>query len=151
MSTKHTIKCPACYNSLTKIKAGKITVDACKNGCGGIWFDKNEITAVDEHHETIGNTLLNIQTKPDLNIDYSKTRVCPVCNVNMQKIPLTLVHKFEIDECYSCDGIWLDGKELMLLRDHNKQIGGAMPSKGSSQSFTDSLHSKLVDFFDSII
>ena len=42
------MKCPACGNELSQMVAGEITVDVCKGGCGGIWFDHFELQKVDE-------------------------------------------------------------------------------------------------------
>ena len=36
------MKCPACFNELTELQVGNLTVDACQGGCGGIWFDAFE-------------------------------------------------------------------------------------------------------------
>ena len=36
------MKCPACGNTLHEMNAGSVTVDVCTEGCGGIWFDRNE-------------------------------------------------------------------------------------------------------------
>jgi len=44
------MECPACDNELTAIEVGEITVDACRNGCGGIWFDQLELNRLDEQH-----------------------------------------------------------------------------------------------------
>jgi len=41
------VDCPVCANILTTT-AGRITVDACEGGCGGIWFDRYELMRVDE-------------------------------------------------------------------------------------------------------
>ncbi len=38
-----TMKCPACGNTLTQMNADTITVDVCKEGCAGIWFDNYEL------------------------------------------------------------------------------------------------------------
>jgi Zn-finger nucleic acid-binding protein len=33
------MKCPACKNVLQEMTVDNVTVDICKGGCGGIWFD----------------------------------------------------------------------------------------------------------------
>ncbi|MFB2922740.1 MULTISPECIES: zf-TFIIB domain-containing protein [Aerosakkonema] len=38
------MKCPACENNLTEIVTEAITVDVCEGGCGGIWFDRFELS-----------------------------------------------------------------------------------------------------------
>ena len=37
------MNCPACGNVMTEVTAGDIRVDACKGGCGGLWFDEWEL------------------------------------------------------------------------------------------------------------
>ena len=45
------IDCPVCTRSLTVLAVGKILVDVCHEGCGGVWFDHFELQRFDEHHE----------------------------------------------------------------------------------------------------
>jgi len=109
--------CPACDRSLEKVKIGGIVVDVCKNGCGGIWFDKNELEKVDEQHEAAGEKLLDFLCDENIKVDFSKKRKCPVCNgIIMVKHFESIKHEIEIDECYKCGGIWLDAGELRSIR-----------------------------------
>ena len=60
------MKCPACKNDLEEIIIDDIAVDACQNGCGGIWFDRFEHQKVDEPHESAGEKLLdNSEASPE--------------------------------------------------------------------------------------
>jgi len=52
------VKCPACFNELTKKQVGSVEVDVCQGGCGGIWFDAFELQRVDEEEERAGEHLL---------------------------------------------------------------------------------------------
>ena len=45
---------PACAKILTTRTAGRITVDVCEQGCGGLWFDRYELMSVDEADESAG-------------------------------------------------------------------------------------------------
>jgi len=38
--------CPACKQPLREKSVGEFTVDVCYGGCGGIWFDANELERV---------------------------------------------------------------------------------------------------------
>ncbi len=40
------MKCPACENSLQPTTIDDVTVDVCKNGCGGIWLDAGELRSI---------------------------------------------------------------------------------------------------------
>ena len=111
------MKCPACNRQLEEMNVGGLVVDVCKNGCGGIWFDNFELEKVDEQHETEGELLLDIPRDETIEIDYSRTRLCPKCkNVKMMKHFVSPEKQVEIDECGSCGGIWLDCGELARIR-----------------------------------
>jgi uncharacterized protein len=43
---------------------GSVTVDACRGGCGGLWFDRYELMKVDEADESAGEELLDIERDP---------------------------------------------------------------------------------------
>ena len=55
------MKCPVCSNLLEAMTAGDVTVDVCKGGCGGIWFDNFELKKFDEPCESAGEALLDIE------------------------------------------------------------------------------------------
>src|SRR6266571_2175438 len=58
------MQCPACGNTMTDVKTGDITVDACKGGCGGLWFDHFELRKVEQPAQSAGESLLNIPQNP---------------------------------------------------------------------------------------
>lgn len=112
------MKCPACTNTLVAKKVGDITVDVCKNGCGGIWFDNYELKHVDEKHEAAGEVLLQIKKAPEVSVDHNLARSCPKCDdVIMLKHFMSVKRDVEIDECGNCGGYWLDAGELGQIRD----------------------------------
>jgi len=111
------MKCPACGNELTRMEVGPIIVDVCKNGCGGVWFDKHELNKVDEAHEEEGKMLVDIEKQKSIAIDKNKKRHCPKCsNIVMMRHYFTVKKQIEIDECPGCGGIWLDAGELAAIR-----------------------------------
>ena len=111
------MKCPACSNELELMTVEGISVDVCKNGCGGIWFDNLELKRVDEKHESAGESLLHIEKNPDTGVDYSRIRLCPKCgNQKMMKHFMSLKREVEVDECPACGGFWLDAGELGRIR-----------------------------------
>jgi len=80
------MKCPACDRELQKMTVLDISVDVCRNGCGGIWFDNFELQKMDEKHEAAGENLLDIEIDPSIDIDESKTRMCPICESQMPQM-----------------------------------------------------------------
>ena len=93
-----------------------MVVDVCRGGCGGLWFDNFELAHVDEWHERLGDSLLAIESNPNVTVVPNR-RTCPKCEgiVMMQ-------HKFRadkpvmVDDCPNCGGVWLDGGELAEIR-----------------------------------
>ena len=71
------MKCPACGNMLQPMTVGEVTVDACKGGCGGVWFDNFEIKKFDEPHEAAGEGLLDIERDESVFVDRNKKLTCP--------------------------------------------------------------------------
>src|SRR5690242_15977118 len=65
------MKCPACFNELTQLQVGKVTIDACQDGCGGIWFDNFELQQVDDETETAGECLMEVRRDPKVIVDFS--------------------------------------------------------------------------------
>jgi hypothetical protein len=46
-----------------------ISLDVCRGGCGGIWFDRYELMKVDESRESAGKALLDIERDPGVVVD----------------------------------------------------------------------------------
>lgn len=111
------MNCPACSNQLESMTVGNLTVDVCRNGCGGIWFDNFELQQVDEKHEAAGEALLDVETNPDTSVDYTQQRLCPKCETQkMLKHFMSIKREVEVDECPACGGFWLDAGELRSIR-----------------------------------
>lgn len=111
------MKCPACDGDLVKIEVGDIAVDACKGGCGGLWFDRFELDKVDEPHEEAGIGLLDLERDPSIEVDHETRRVCPKCDdLTLMRHFFDVKRRVEVDECPGCAGIWLDTGELAAVR-----------------------------------
>jgi len=111
------MKCPACENQLQRMTVANVTVDVCKGGCGGIWFDNFELKKFDEPHESAGEALLDVGLSKTVAVDHSKRLKCPRCDdIVMMRHFFGVKHKVEVDECPGCGGIWLDAGELKHIR-----------------------------------
>ncbi|MBO9540197.1 zf-TFIIB domain-containing protein [bacterium] len=109
--------CPACGHSLTETQAGSIVVDACAQGCGGLWFDAFELKKVDEAHEAAGEALLAIRPAAERAAIQDEKRRCPKCvDVVMFKHFASVQRRVTVDECAGCGGFWLDAGELDQIR-----------------------------------
>lgn len=112
------MKCPACGNALQKMTVGDITVDICKGGCGGAWFDAFEVKKVDEAHESAGEALLDVERDESITVDHTEKRMCPQCeDATMMRHFFSVKREVEVDECPGCAGFWLDFGELRKIRD----------------------------------
>jgi Zn-finger nucleic acid-binding protein len=94
-----------------------VTVDVCKAGCGGIWFDNFELKKFDEPHEAAGRVLLDIERDESIAIDHNKRLNCPKCDdVVMMRHFFSVKKQVEVDECPGCGGFWFDAGELRKIR-----------------------------------
>ncbi len=111
------MKCPACGNVLQGMTVAEVSVDVCRGGCGGIWFDNHELRKFDEPHDRAGEALLDVERNPKIHVDLRKKRNCPKCgNVVMIRRFFSAKRQVEIDECPNCAGVWLDYGELGTIR-----------------------------------
>ncbi len=111
------MKCPACGNVLQGMTVDEVSVDVCRGGCGGIWFDNHELGKFDEPHEMAGEALLDVERNPNIHVDLRKKRNCPKCrNTILMRRLFSAGRQVEIDECPNCAGVWLDAGELATIR-----------------------------------
>ena len=103
--------CPRCFSELIpeKLSKGlwKVEIDKCKL-CSGVYLDKGELMTL------TGNRPLHYLTTKHLGIDSGSELLCPKCGSLMDD-----EHPggIEIDVCLQCNGVWLDKKELDLLKE----------------------------------
>lgn len=115
------INCPKCASeALVETPAlGNIPLDVCP-GCSGIWFDTGELEALLKQSQGLALAdFALIKPRAD-------GLVCSRCGNRMSRgglvNPLLLV-----DKCESCGGIWLDPRELDLVRKLLGLSGGPVP------------------------
>jgi Zn-finger nucleic acid-binding protein len=131
------MKCPACNTAMEEVIVENISVDVCKRGCGGLWFDKFELQKVDEPHESAGEILLQIRPEGHMAPDPSLRRTCPKCEgIVMMRHFFSAKKEVEVDECPGCGGYWLDYGELGRIR--------------SQYSSEDERRKAAKDYFDNI-
>ena len=112
------IKCPACAKPMRKvfIESANCYIDICTDGCGGIYFDNREFKKFDEQHENIDEMLQAYKEKKYEKVNESEIRICPICGNNMVKHYTNIKLDVEVDECYTCGGMFLDYGELEEIR-----------------------------------
>jgi len=96
---------------------GDVTVDVCRGGCGGIWFDSFEFKKFDEPNESAGEELLDVEQDASIVVDHTKRLKCPKCDdLVMMRHFFSVKKEVEVDECPGCGGFWLDAGELRKIR-----------------------------------
>ena len=112
------MECPACGKALSKMMAGDIELDACKEGCGGVWFDRGELEKFDEPHEFPAHPILELAKRTEsIRVDPKKIKRCPCCpDENLVKQFLDIKNEVQIDVCWNCGGVWLDPGEINTVR-----------------------------------
>ncbi len=118
--TQHTLTCPACGAEMTKLFIAEkgISIDICANGCGGIYFDNQEIQEFSGENEDLSEIRKLLDGKNFMPVDETQTRICPACKTPMAK---TNAFGIQIDTCYKCGGIFLDNGEFEKIRTHFKK------------------------------
>lgn len=112
------MKCTTCGKELKEVTVDAITVDVCRGGCGGIWFDAFELRKVDERHESAGESLLDRNGNRPMPVDPNRKRMCPRCeSMPMMRHFYSIKQQVAVDECPSCGGFWLDAGELAHIRE----------------------------------
>jgi len=95
-----------------------MTLDICYGGCGGIWFDANELERVDGRAAT---SLHTVWTAPHKKVELTEPRPCPRCPEQiLDRRWFSAAKKVEIDQCPKCGGIWLDAGEFSVIYDEMK-------------------------------
>jgi hypothetical protein len=136
------MNCPACGRTLEEITVSGLTVDVCRGGCGGIWFDQLELVKVDDQEETAGETLLDIERDPAVTVDANARRRCPRCReIVMLRHFYGPKQKVEVDECGKCGGIWIDAGELAAIRSEYRNHA---ERHDAAHSFAQSVFGKML-------
>jgi Zn-finger nucleic acid-binding protein len=112
------MKCPACGNNLVEVQAGSIKVQACKEGCGGLWVSHFQLDKIDKPDEYDGEILSQLQKNPSVKVDPTQQRHCPQCpdHIPLMHHFFSVKKEVVIDECPECGGYWLDMGELLTIR-----------------------------------
>jgi Zn-finger nucleic acid-binding protein len=131
------MNCPACNTVMEEVTVDTVTVDVCKQGCGGIWFDRFELQKADELHECAGELLVQVRKEGNAAVDPSQRRNCPRCeNIVMMRHFFSAKREVEVDECPKCGGFWLDYGELGQIR---SQYSSAEERKNAAKEYFENI------------
>jgi Zn-finger nucleic acid-binding protein len=116
------VRCPACELALDHVEvAPNLFLDVCHSGCQGIWFDNQELQAIDEPDEHPDASVVQLDASPDAASGPSgysgHKRPCPRCEgIKMRRFWFSWKQEVEVDQCGQCGGYWLDHGELTRVR-----------------------------------
>lgn len=107
------MSCPKCSTNMETIKLAGIELDSCPF-CNGCWMDRQEVSQMTRSR---GEGRLQVQlehTKPsDLH--------CPRCRrASMLVGHHVAIQNLVLDQCQTCEGVWLDRGELTTLLSHRQ-------------------------------
>jgi len=106
------MQCPACGNELLPEMINNTTFHICDGGCGGVWFERQELENWNEN-PTYNEIHLNIKKEDCPSLNQSRRYTCPSCeNIIMRRRYLDTIEDVMTDECSSCGGFWLNGDDL---------------------------------------
>ncbi|WDP91162.1 MAG: zf-TFIIB domain-containing protein [Desulfobacter sp.] len=130
--------CPTCSGKLSSVIIENIELDVCKEGCGGIWFDRFELQKMDEPHEFTDENLIDLlSVESPAKFDQSHRYNCPKCkDVVMMRHFWSTKKAVEIDHCPKCAGYWLDEGELFRIRN---EYGSEGERKQAAETYYSSL------------
>ncbi len=103
------LTCPNDGTPLTPVTIENVAVDQCDT-CGGYWLQRGELEILGDHHGahlkpiTVGEVAV-IDTK----------RQCPQDGTPLRQHEFAEHSSITIDQCPSCQGIWLDKTELSSI------------------------------------
>lgn len=120
MSINEGFNCPACRKALRTVVVCETELEACVDGCGGIWFDAAELFRVDEEGEGESDPILQklLDKASSSNLENGEKRECIKCGTKMKRREYREASGIFVDECYACGGMWLDGGELKAIREN---------------------------------
>jgi hypothetical protein len=113
------VRCPACELALDHVEvAPSFFLDVCRSGCQGIWFDNQELQAIDEADEHPDAPVVQLDASTDgTSRESGHKRPCPRCEgIKMRRFWFSWRQEVEVDQCGQCGGYWLDAGELTRVR-----------------------------------
>jgi len=126
----NTMICPSCKKQLRPKVAGGMTLDVCHGGCGGIWFDQDELKRVSAMSAASLHSIWKLQRGP---AKLTEPRMCPRCAGQiLERKWFSNAQRVEIDQCPTCEGIWLDDGEFSKIYEEIKGAKIAPPGWASA-------------------
>ncbi|PKK89545.1 MAG: hypothetical protein CVV64_14150 [Candidatus Wallbacteria bacterium HGW-Wallbacteria-1] len=130
--------CPRCSQNLDARDLLGVEIDLCSK-CGGIWFDKGEISRISMRSGFENSDILEQLKKraPAHVTEVDRTASCswesggskPNCPACSGQLDIIVYEGVEIDICPKCRGVWLDNGEFADIL--NRFRTGVFTGKGN--------------------
>ena len=109
-------RCPRCDRLLVESSFGALRVDGC-HGCGGVWFDDQELTAAARSKTGALDDLEDRFRASPVTKEHTTEMSCPICKVELLEFEFKHSPGIKLDGCRQCKGIWVDDGELDQLHE----------------------------------
>jgi len=113
-------KCPRCSLGLNDTNLGDMMVDGCV-GCGGIWFDAKELSALAQGSSASLRILEDRFWPGVAGVEKTDQALCPNCAVPLTQFEFPHSPGIPLDGCMQCKGIWVDDGELAAIQERIQQ------------------------------
>ena len=100
------LTCPKDQNALSPITIEGLSVDQCP-ACGGYWLHRGEIEAIADHHDVTLDPIVVGKVTSTVGANH-----CPQDGTLMGQHEFAEHSNIKIDQCPTCQGVWLDSDEL---------------------------------------
>jgi len=109
-----------------------IEVDGCPS-CGGVWLDQGELRALASDEDRLrALDECFVQRAIPFSQD-GEARLCPSCAIALRPIEYDAFRGVRLDNCPSCDGVWLDHGEAGAIADKLfRQAKGGIASSATA-------------------
>lgn len=111
------MKCPACSNSMMRIKVWAYSIQTCHD-CAGIWIEQDNfgdfVRALALSEDTPADVVQFFKRRDvvSLHTIQEKEKVCPKCSKKLRKFNYSYDSNVILDKCPDCGGIWADNGEV---------------------------------------
>ena len=120
-------QCPRCGVGLNETEVGGVSVEGCV-GCGGVWFDAKEMSALARESSGYLQTLEDRFWPSVTDLKKREQAVCPNCSEPMVQFEFPHSPGVTLDGCMKCKGIWVDDGELSAIQKRLQQTAAPTPT-----------------------
>jgi Zn-finger nucleic acid-binding protein len=111
-----TLTCPSCGDSLKPKETAGVRAHVCEGGCGGLWFELQQVRRLKDRLPGSGQEFLFIERSEGVHLWRNPEHPCPVCRTTLlYRHCFSRKQEVEIDQCSKCGGYWVEPGRLAAL------------------------------------